>query len=174
MAAPNPLSLIAMGVGTLGSLVGGVTDAFGAAERKRRFLEDEKRKAQVTALRNQRFGRFKGFFPTNAYDAKYKQEAVEREADENPRYNANPMSLLPFVGNATALAGGIYDYAKTPSQYDSAVKNALALPKVEDLNDPPPTPTPAYLLPAPGTEDPEDEPQRMLASGWNSGSWRYG
>lgn len=105
-----------MGVGTLGSLAGGVRNAFEAPERKRRFLEDEKRKAQVLALRNSKWGRFKGFFPTNAYDAKYKADAVAREAEDNPAYNADPMSLIPFVGNATQLAGGIYDAANaTPA-----------------------------------------------------------
>lgn len=111
----NPLSLIAMGIGTAGSLAGGVMDAAAAPARKKQFLEDEALKAKILASRNSRWGRYKGIFPTNAYDAKYKKDAVAREAEDNPAYNANPMSFLPFVQNATQFAGGIYDYANQPA-----------------------------------------------------------
>lgn len=167
MAAPNPLSLIAMGIGTLGSLGSGISDMAGAADRKRRYLEDEKRKAQILALRHQGWGDWGDkLFPKNALDARWKRYEVRQNAEDNPAFNPNPMSLVPFVGNATALAGGIYDAAKgEPSQYDNAIKGALKQPPIEELQDAPATPTPAYLLPAPGTEDPLiNEPQRQLAS----------
>jgi hypothetical protein len=105
-----------MGIGTAGSLGGGIYDAATAPARKRRFLEDEQKKAKILALRNQHFGRYKDIFPTNALDAQYNKDAVMREAEENPAYNANPLSFLPFVQNATELAGGIYDYANAPAE----------------------------------------------------------
>lgn len=108
----DPFSLAAMGIGTLASLGGGIADAAAAPGRKQRFLEDEKRKAQILALRN---SRWTDFYPTNALDAMHKKYDVQREADENPAFNASPMSFLPFVQNATQLAGGIYDYANKPA-----------------------------------------------------------
>lgn len=122
-----------MGIGTLGSLGGGIADMAGAADRKRRFLEDEKRKAQVLQARNLRWGRFKGFFPTNGMDALYRAQDVRRQADEDPSFNPNPLSLVPFVGNATALAGGIYDYAKSGAQEDYKPTGDLQLTKPEQL-----------------------------------------
>lgn len=127
-----------MGIGTLGSLGGGIADMAGAADRKRRFLEDEKRKAQVLQARNLRFGRFKGLFPTNGMDALYKAQDVKRQADEDPSFNPNPMSLVPFVGNAAQLAGGIYDYAKSGKPEDYKPTGELQLPKPGELQLPQP------------------------------------
>lgn len=117
---PDPFTLAALGVGTLGSLAGGVMNAATGPARKRKFLEDEKRKAQILALRNARWGALpKGpidplnFFPTNALDAKEKQDAVRSYADEN--FDLDPTSLLPFVQNATRFAGEAYDLANEPA-----------------------------------------------------------
>jgi hypothetical protein len=139
VSAPNPLSLISMGIGTLGSLAGGISDAIEAPKRKRRFLEDAKRQAQITALRN---SRWTDFFPTNALDAKHKQYDVQRQADEN--FNVDPMSLVPFVGNATALAGGIYDYANAPKEPFKAA-NPEQLQFFQDWR---PNQAPAHMTPA--------------------------
>lgn len=131
MAVPNPLTLAAMGLGTLGSLAGGVVDSFGAAERKRKYLEDEQRKARILALRNSRWG---NFMPTNALDARWKKYEVMRNAEDNPAFNANPLSFLPFVSNATKLAGGIYDYANKPPAPDpDAIPPGPGLPAPASL-----------------------------------------
>jgi hypothetical protein len=114
--AVDPYSLAASGIGTLASLGGGIADAAQAPARKRKFLEEQRRQAQILALRNQKWGgRYADFFPTNALDAKYRQIATDREANENPAFNANPASFLPFVSSATRLAGDIYDYANQPA-----------------------------------------------------------
>lgn len=142
MASPNPFSLASAGLGTLGSLAGAAIQAAEGPARKRRFLADEKRKAQILALRN---SRWTDFFPTNALDAREKKTAVERYADENPDFQAfRPESLLPFVQNATELAGGIYDYANEPKEEFKAA-NPEQLQYLKNFR---PGQAPAHMTPA--------------------------
>lgn len=108
----NPLTLVSMGLGTAGNLYQGVRNTMEAPARKRRFLGDAHRDARITALRNQRHS---NMFPTNAIDARYKADAVRREARENPAFQADPMAFVPFLGSATQLAGGLYDFANQPT-----------------------------------------------------------
>lgn len=117
-----------MGLGTAGNLYAGIKHTAEAPARKRRFLDDARRDAQITALRNQRHT---NFFPTNALDAKYKADAVAREARENPAFQADPMAFVPFLGSAMQLAGGIYDFANQPSAPEAPQPTPEQLTKFE-------------------------------------------
>lgn len=111
-----------MGLGTGASLYQGIQSIAEAPARKRRFLNDAHRDARITALRNQRHT---NFFPTNAIDARYKADAVAREARENPAFQGDPSALVPFLMAGTALAGGIYDWANEPAATKPDDPNSL-------------------------------------------------
>lgn len=110
----DPFSIAALGVGTLGSLGGAIYGAATASDRKKKFLEEQQRIAQRTAMRH---GRMTNFFDTANYpiDAKYKEDAVKAAADEmDPEFS----DFLPFVQNGTRLAGAIYDAGLGSSKPD--------------------------------------------------------
>lgn len=102
----DPFTIASLGLGTLGSAVGAVYNASTAADRKKKFLEEQQRIAQQTAMRH---GRMTDFFDSQNYpiDAKLKQDQVNAYADE--AFDVNPMDFVPFVSQGTKLAGAIYD-----------------------------------------------------------------
>lgn len=114
----DPFSLVGMGIGTLGSLAGGIQSAIEAPKKKRQFLADAQKDAQIEALRNSRWTQqsthptWDQWFTPNAVDAKIKKDRTRRYADEN--FDFDPMSLLPFVQSGTQFAGGLYDYMNEP------------------------------------------------------------
>lgn len=100
----DPFSIIALGLGAGGALYGGIKNAIEAPDKKKEFLREKQRAAQIQALRNRHMN---GFWNTNHLDAMHNKRAALREADE--RFQVDPMTFLPFVQNGTALAGAIYD-----------------------------------------------------------------
>lgn len=115
----DPFSLIAMGLGTAGSLYGGIKSAIEAPKKKREFLREQARLAKIQALRNS--GRMMDVDPNNPFagdydvlDAREKQRQVQKYADE--AFDVDPMAFVPFVGQATQLAGAIYDGFKGEPQ----------------------------------------------------------
>lgn len=104
----DPFSLIAMGVGTVGSLAGGIANAVTAKDRKKKFLE-ENRAEMLHQLRRQQAASLG--FPTG-FDAANKMQQLNRQADE--QFKVDPMSFVPFVQNGAQLANGIYQAANSP------------------------------------------------------------
>jgi hypothetical protein len=114
----DPFTIAALGLGTAGSLGGAIYNAATAKDRKRKFLEEQQRIAQKTA-RGHTVDFAKSLtapaprgadFWDSSYgpiDAKERQNEVDKYAEEN--FDVNPMDFVPFVQNATQLAGGLYD-----------------------------------------------------------------
>jgi hypothetical protein len=102
----DPFTLISLGLGAAGSLASGIYGAATADDRKKEWLAEQQRAAQLQAIRN---SRMTNFWNTNSIDAQHRKNAVEKEAEE--RFQVDPMTFLPFVQQGTQLAGGIYDAA---------------------------------------------------------------
>lgn len=115
----DPFTLAALGIGTLGSLIGGIQEAAILPRLKRRYLENAARQARVTALRHGRWTEesthqnWDDLYPGWVVDARLKKKQAQDYANANFKWN--PMSLVPFVQSGTKLAAGIYDYANQPS-----------------------------------------------------------
>lgn len=115
----DPFSLLAFGLGTAGSLYGGIKNAIEGPERKREFLRERQRQAQMLAARNSRMSDFYGREPVDFWGDRATQAQLVRNADMRQAEQIgqpDPMTFLPFVQNATQLAGGIYDAASGPSK----------------------------------------------------------
>lgn len=97
-----------MGIGTAGSLAGGIYQAATAKDRKKKFLE-ENRAEMLHQLRRQQAASLG--MPVGA-DAAHSMQKLNRQADE--QFAVDPMTFVPFVQNATRLAGGIYNAANAP------------------------------------------------------------
>jgi hypothetical protein len=101
-----------MGIGTAGSLAGGIYSAATAKDRKRKFLAEN----QAEMLHNLRRQQAASLgFPVGA-DAAHSMQKLNRQADE--QFAIDPMAFVPFVQNATKLAGGIYDAASSPGEQE--------------------------------------------------------
>lgn len=120
----DPFSIAALGLGTVGSAVGAISNAATMEDRKKEWLARQRELAQRTALRNSRNMFGTNFFDPRSIDASYRKQDALREADE--RFKVDPASFLPFVQNATQLAGGIYDAASGPPQTKLPPPDALA------------------------------------------------
>ena len=105
----DPFTLISLGLGAAGSLAGGIYNAATADDRKKEWLREQQKVAQLQAIRN---SRMTNFWNTNSLDAQHRKNDVEKEAEE--RFKVDPMTFLPFVQQGTQLAGGIYDAATEP------------------------------------------------------------
>jgi hypothetical protein len=103
--AIDPFTLLAAGIGTAGSLAGGIYNAATAGDRKKKWKEEQRREA-LHQLRRQRAAELG--YPVGG-DGAYTMDKINRQADE--QFKVDPMSFVPFVQNATKLAGGIYDAA---------------------------------------------------------------
>lgn len=108
-----------MGIGTLGSLIGGIQSAAELPKQKRQYLEDLARQQRLEAIRHGRWTqenthqKWDDLYPDWIADMRLKKEQGQHYADA--AFKWNPTSLLPFVQAGTKLAGGIYDYANQPS-----------------------------------------------------------
>lgn len=109
----DPFSLIALGLGTAGSLAGGIYNAATAGDRKKKFLKQQREQALYDLERSSasRFG-----LPTHELDAMARMKGVQQQADE--QFKIDPMSFVPFVQNGAQLASGIYQAANQSSPQD--------------------------------------------------------
>lgn len=111
----DPFTLGALGIGALGSLIGGIQSASELPRQKRQYLEDLARQQRLEAIRHGRWTqenthqKWDDLYPDWIADMRLKKEQGQHYADA--AFKWNPTSLLPFVQSATKLAGGIYDYA---------------------------------------------------------------
>jgi hypothetical protein len=105
----DPFSLIAAGVGTVGSLIGGIKNAAEMPGKKRKWKEEQKRRAKFEMNRN--FAADMGM-PTYDADARENNRRIDDQADE--QFQVDPMSFVPFVQNGSKLASGIYNAASEP------------------------------------------------------------
>ena len=110
----DPFTLISLGLGAAGSLASGIYNAATADDRKKEWLAEQQRIAQLEAIEASRMPdtfsrRGIDFWGDGAFNAKLKKQAVQKEAEE--RFKVDPMTFLPFVQQGTQLAGGIYDAA---------------------------------------------------------------
>lgn len=101
----DPFSLVAAGVGTLGSLAGGIYNAATMPGRKKKW-EQEQRERALHELRQRQISEL-GYPPSGG--GEYAARQIKKQADE--QFQVDPMSFVPFVSNASRLAGGIYDAA---------------------------------------------------------------
>lgn len=106
----DPFSLIAAGVGTVGSLAGGIYNAATAPARKRKWKKQQKQDALFDLDRN--YAAQMGM-PTTELDAMRKNHAIDEQADE--QFQVDPMSFVPFVSNGANLAGKLYQGAQESS-----------------------------------------------------------
>lgn len=99
----DPFSLIAAGVGTVGSLAGGIANAASAPGRKRKWKREQKKDALFNLDRN--YAASMGM-PTYEIDAMHNNHAIDRQANE--QFRVDPMSFVPFVQNGANLASQVY------------------------------------------------------------------
>lgn len=102
----DPFSLIAAGVGTVGSLAGGIYNAATAPARKRKWKEQQKKEALYSLYRNRAAA---AGAPTASLDAMHANHQIDEQADQ--QFQFDPMSLVPFVSNGANLANKIYQGA---------------------------------------------------------------
>lgn len=102
----DPFSLIAAGVGTVGSLAGGIYNAATAGARKKKWKEQQRQEA-LHQLRRQRAAELGAEV---GGDGAHIAQGIDRQADE--QFAIDPMSFVPFVQNATKLGSAVYDGVK--------------------------------------------------------------
>lgn len=106
----DPFSLIAAGVGTVGSLAGGIANAASAPGRKRKWKREQKKDALFNLDRQ--YGSDVASLtggmrlPTYEIDAMHNNHAIDRQANE--QFRVDPMSFVPFVQNGANLANQVY------------------------------------------------------------------
>jgi hypothetical protein len=110
----DPFTLIAAGIGTAGTLAGGIYNAATAGDRKRDYKKRERERA-LYELQRAHAGRHG--LPTYALDAMARSKQINQTADE--QFKVDPMSFVPFVQQGTQLAHGIYNAASSPGPQQS-------------------------------------------------------
>ena len=107
----DPFSLIAMGVGAAGSLAGGIYNAATLDDRKEEWIKKQRQRAKDEYLLGDKWydQLNPGIIPKGHLRAVVGDRRMREQADE--QFQFDPMSFVPFVQNATQLAGGIYDAA---------------------------------------------------------------
>jgi hypothetical protein len=109
----DPFSLIAAGLGTVGSLAGGIVNAAQMPAKKRKWKKEQKRNALFDLERN--YAAEMGM-PTYDLDAMRTNQGIDAQADE--QFKVDPMSFVPFVQQGSNLASQIYQGANEPSQQE--------------------------------------------------------
>src|SRR5262245_47971023 len=100
----DPYSLIALGIGTAGSLAGGIYDAATLDDRKEEWIKKQRKAAKEDYLLSDKWFDT-GFIPKGHLRAVAADRRMREQAEE--QFQFNPMSLVPFTQQATQLAGGI-------------------------------------------------------------------
>lgn len=142
----DPFSLVASGLGVLGSGVGAIVSAAQMPAKKRKYI----REARRDALHNMRrdYAASMGF-PVGA-DGAYQADKIQRTADD--QFQVDPLSFVPFLQAGSQLASDIYQAGQPdPDEPDQKYVNKNA-----QYRTPPP---PGGYKP-----DPADELERQQAN----------
>lgn len=125
----DPFTIAALGIGAGGALYGAIKGSTEMDEKKEEWLRRQQELAQRTAAGSGRMADFwsnggSDPFDARSIDAAYLKRDNQRYADET--FKTDPASFLPFVQNATQLAGGLYDAGKGSGKVELPEPNALA------------------------------------------------
>lgn len=125
----DPFTIAALGLGAGGALYGAIKGASEMDEKKEEWLRRQQELAQRKAAAGGRMADFwsnggSDPFDARSIDAAYLKRDNQRYADET--FKTDPASFLPFVQNATQLAGGLYDAGKGSGKVELPEPNALA------------------------------------------------
>lgn len=107
----DPFSLVALGLGTAGSLAGGIYNAVTAKDRQREYEKKARKQAMLELMRSRAASLG---MPTLALDAAARNQQIDEQGAQLGKID--PMSFVPFVQNGAQLASGIYSAANSGSE----------------------------------------------------------